>query len=120
MGQGIDLIETRKYEDGFVGASERKSVFITIATGQNLKAFCPIGRKDADGLYYKWNDEGTDGTQTMRGILMFDADATTAAVKAEMCVVGEFDADFVSAALGETMIPESYNFGNIILRKVAN
>lgn len=127
MSLGIETIETRQYEDGFVGAEPRKSIDVTIAIGQTIKRFCPLARQTEDGKYYKWNpvaEDGTeidDGTEIFRGILLGnkDVDTTTAECKAELCIVGEFDADFVSEAWGETVPPEAYAFGNIILRKVA-
>jgi len=123
MGQGIDLIETRKYEDGFVGASERKSIMVTVAKEQDLKKFCPLGRNTETGEYSKWvkevpEGETADGTEIFRGVLISeDVKTTTATATVEMCIVGEFDADFVSAAYGEVVEPELYGIG-IITRKV--
>lgn len=49
---------------------------VTIASGQNLLMGAVVGALDVDGKVVQFNQSKTDGAQKVRGILIYDVDAT--------------------------------------------
>lgn len=115
---GINELGEISYGDGWYGTSKRKSIRVIFAAGQKLKMFCPISRKESDKKHYKLDTTKSDGTEKLFGILESDIDTTEGECTASVCVVCEVDKDFVGAALGASIEADSYNYGNIIIRKV--
>ena len=116
---GINDLGEISYGDGWYGTSKRKSIRVIIAAGQKLSKYCPLGRNEADKKHYKFDKTKSDGTEKLFGILESNIDTTDGECTASVCVVCEVDKDFIDKALGASMDADSYNYGNIIIRKVS-
>lgn len=93
---------------------------IVILSGQNLKRGACLGQIKAEadpnkGKYTLWDEESTDGSEILCGILGCDVDAEIADGKGFMYVHGEFLKSALSA--GHEIIPGVYNYGSIVIKE---
>jgi len=84
MAEVKKLVETG-HAGGFIlseANGKRSRENVTIAEGENLKAGAVLGRLTSGGAYAHFDNDASDGTQTARGILIADCNATDAATPA--------------------------------------
>lgn len=117
-----NLTEVNPYNDIFAGLHPTMEVNeIVIASGQNLKRGSGLGLITAEanpdkGMYKLWDEDSTDGSEALVGILGCDVDATSADGKGFIYVHGEFLKDGLYA--GHTIVPGVYNNGAIVIKEV--
>ena len=92
---------------------------ITLGAGQGvvLKGTC-LGIKTADGKYYKYKSDASDGTEVFVGILGVEVDTTSADALAFMYVGGDFLKENLFA-YEEADVPAAgaYVYNNIIIKE---
>jgi len=93
---------------------------IVILSGQNLKRGACLGQinetgNSNNGKYVLWDENATDGSEVLRGILGCDVDATNSDNKGFMYVHGEFLKSSLSAV--HEIIPGVYNNGSIVIKE---
>ena len=116
-----NLTEINPYNDIFAGLHPTMEVNkILIASGQNLKRGACLGLITAEanpdkGKYKLWDEDATDGTEKLAGILGCDVDATTADEKGFMFVHGEFLKSGLTAV--HAIEAGTYNNGAIVIKE---
>ena len=115
------LTDIEPYNDIFADLHPTMEVSeIVILSGQNLKRGACLGQINADanpnnGKYTLWDEDSTDGSEVLCGILGCDVDATIGDGKGFMYVHGEFLKSGLSA--GHEIIPGVYNNGSIVIKE---
>lgn len=115
------LTDIEPYNDIFAGLHPTMELSeIVILSGQNLKRGACLGLINAEanpnnGKYTLWDEDSTDGSEFLRGILGCDVDATSIDGKGFMYVHGEFIKACLSA--GHEIIPCAYNNGSIVIKE---
>ena len=115
------LTEINPYNDIFAGLHPTMEVSeILIVAGQNLKRGACLGLITAEanpdkGKYKLWDEDSTDGSEVLCGILGCDVDATSSDGKGFMYVHGEFLKAGLSAV--HDIIPGVYNNGSIVIKE---
>ena len=116
-----NLTEINPYNDIFAGLHPTMEVTeIVIVTGQYLKRGACLGLITAEanpdkGKYKLWDEDSTDGSEVLCGILGCDVDATSSDGKGFMYVHGEFLKAGLSAV--HDIIPGVYNNGSIVIKE---
>ena len=84
--------------------------------GLELKKGALIGKRTADGKYFPFNPNATDGTQNLFGVLGEDINSIDGDAKTFCYVSGEFKRAIVAEASG-IHVPEGvYNGGTILIK----
>lgn len=115
------LTDIEPYNDIFASLHQTMEVSeIVILSGQDLKRGACLGLINADanpnnGKYTLWDEDSTDGSEVLCGILGCDVDATIGDGKGFMYVHGEFLKSGLSA--GHEIIPDVYNNGSIVIKE---
>jgi len=115
------LTDIERYNDIFAGLHPTIEVSeILIVAGQNLKRGACLGLITAEanpdkGKYKLWDEDSTDGSEVLCGILGCDVDATSSDGKGFMYVHGEFLKAGLSAV--HDIIPGVYNNGSIVIKE---
>lgn len=116
------LTDIEPYNDIFAGLHPTMEITdIVIASGQTLTRGACLGIITTEaspdkGKYKLWDEEATDGTEILKGILGCDVDASTADGKGFMFVHGEFLKEGLTA--GHTIKTGVYNDGAIVIKEV--
>lgn len=114
---GIALAdENCSTQDIFFSDYPTKELNIVIGKSGILKRGCLLGKKTADGKYYAWKDNATDGTDVLEGILAEDVDATALDEKGIMYIGGEFAKSALSAAASVVIPTGSFKSGMITIK----
>lgn len=115
------LTDIEPNKDIFAGLHPTMEVSeIVVLAGQNLKRGACLGQINAEanpnnGKYTLWDEDSTDGSEVLCGILGCDVDATISDGKGFMYVHGEFLKAGLSA--GHEIIPGVYNNGSIVIKE---
>lgn len=74
----------------------------TVASGQNLAKYAPLGQVTATGEFKEWAPGATDGTEVAVRIAPFAIDASLAAKKASLIKSGTFNPELIDWPDGTT------------------
>ncbi|QJR79611.1 head decoration protein [Alteromonas pelagimontana] len=83
--------ETYDYEDVTSGSDQIATTSVTIASGQNLAAFTPIGQVTSSGKYVETDTAATNGSQKAVYITPQAIDASAGDVTCQVFKAGTFD-----------------------------
>ena len=73
----------------------QRSASGTVAAGQTIDKYAPLGRVTATGLLVEAAHDASDGSQLVVGIASDSIDTTAGAASAPMWVGGDFNADLI-------------------------
>lgn len=89
-------MEAYNYDDISSGSDQLATTRVTIATGQNLAAFTPIGQVTATGLFVECDPTANDGSEKAVYITAQAIDATAADTATQVFKAGTFDPEMLA------------------------
>ena len=100
----------------FAGDFPTETKSITIESGQNLSRGAVLGKITSSGEYKQSVSTASDGSETPRGVLAQDTDASSAATAATMYVAGTFRESELDFGSGVTAADLEQNAIAIIVK----
>lgn len=67
----------------------------TIATGQTLAQYTPLGQNKTTGAFHAWAPAATDGTENATRIAPFAIDSTAGAIDKQLIKAGTFNPELI-------------------------
>lgn len=87
--------ETYQPEQWITGSDPVATTVGTIATGQTIAQYTPMGQKTTTGEFHTWAPGATDGTQNATRIAPFAIDTTGGATDKQLIKAGTFNPELV-------------------------
>lgn len=88
--------ETYNHDDITSGSDEIATTSVTIASGQNLAQYTPIGQVSTSGKFIECDPTATNGSQTPVYLTALAVDATAGDVKTQVIKAGTYDPQMVN------------------------
>tara|TARA_R110001583_G_scaffold34551_1_gene115868 strand:- start:18064 stop:18417 length:354 start_codon:yes stop_codon:yes gene_type:complete len=83
-------------EDWITGSDPMQTTRGTVASGQNLAKYAPLGQVTATGKFVIWNPAGADGSENAVRLAPHAVDASAADTDAQLIKSGTFNPELVA------------------------
>lgn len=102
--------ETYGLEDWITGSDSVTTTAGTVASGQNLAQYAPLGQVTATGKFVEWAPGAADGSEVASRIAPMAIDASGADTPAQLIKTGTFNPELIAWPGGATAVQKETAF----------
>ncbi len=102
--------ETHTPEQWNAGNEQQLTTAGTVASGQNVDKYTPLGQVTATGEFVEWDPAANDGSEVATRIAPMAIDATTGAESKQLIKSGSFNEALVAWPAGATAAQKACAF----------